>query len=355
MAALLRRVMLPSTPGAFRLWLALVVVFHHVTRVEVGKAPVLVFFALSGYWVHRVWTSRYRTSRRPWLTFIISRWWRIAPVMVLASGLSLGVMALLGDGGLAAIGAMPVRQALSTLFALGYAEMPVRPLGPAWSLDIEMQFYLVAPALVLLVRRVPAVVALAAGYGVYLAGLAIYPGVVLTSFLPFFVIGMVAAEHRWNPSPRVAEAGLALAIALAAAIFVSPFYAPLLGEGGAHWPEVNLLLAVLALPQAFVSVRHRSGARDAVWADQSYIVYMMHWPAILLLRGIAWPSAPARVMGIIALAAVVALLAWAVRSLYDHPLNRARARWVSARRSAGEQPRSLEESAKGDDSTAVFA
>ena len=365
MAALLRRFLLPSTPGAFRLWLALVVVFHHVTRVEVGKAPVLVFFALSGYWVHRVWTSRYQTCRWPWLTFIISRWWRIAPVMVLASALSLGVMAYLDDGGLATIGAMPVRQAFSTLFALGYAEMPVRPLGPAWSLDIEMQFYLVAPALVLLVRRVRAVVALAAGYGIYLAGLAIYPGVVLTSFLPFFIIGMVAAEHRWTPPPRLAEAGLGLTMVLTAAIIASPWYAPLLGEGGAHWPEVNLLLAALALPQAFVSVQQRSAGRDAAWADQSYIVYMVHWPAILLLRGIAWPSASARALGFIALAAAVALLAWAVRSLYDQPFNRARARWVAARSSAAAKPcpkaddanedDANGDDAKGDDRETVFA
>lgn len=353
MAVLLRRFLLPSAPGAFRLWLALVVVFHHVTRVEVGKAPVLVFFALSGYWVHRVWTGRYLSCRRPWLTFIVSRWWRIAPVMVLASALALTALAVLGDPAASDAAAMPLRQAFSTVFLLGYGGMPVRPLGPAWSLDIEIQFYLVAPMLVAVVRRVSAVVALGAAYGVYAAGMTLYPELVLTSFLPFFAIGMVAAEHQWQVSPRVAEAGLAAAIVLTGAIILSPWYAQLLGEGGAHWPAINLLLAALALPQALVSVRNRSDARDAVWADQSYIVYLLHWPAIQLLRGIAWPNMAAKAVGFAVLAIVVTLLAWAVRRFCDRPLNRARARWVAGRRAATTEEAG--DDSKGDDRPPVFA
>lgn len=360
MAALLRRFLLPSTPGAFRLWLALVVVFHHVTRIEVGKAPVLVFFALSGYWVHRVLSSRYAFTRRPWLTFVISRWWRIAPVMLLSSALAIGAMAWLGDGALRFVAANPLWQTLSTVFVLGYAQLPVRPVGPAWSLDIEMQFYLVAPLLALLVRRSSAVVGLVGGYALYLAGLAIYPDVVLTSFIPFFVIGMVAAQHRWRPSPRLAEASLAGAILLAAGILVSPWAPQLLGEGGRHWPEVNLLLAALALPQALVSVgsaasSEQARARDAVWADQSYIVYMLHWPAILLYRGIHWPGPLERGLGGVVLALAVAGLAYGVRRFYDLPLNRARGRWVGQRRGGSIRGGAAPVDAKEGDRPAVFA
>ncbi len=355
MTALLRRILLPSTPGAFRLWLALVVVLHHVTRIEVGKAPVLVFFALSGYWVHRVWTTRYGLTRQPWLTFVISRWWRIAPVMVVVSVLTLAVMALLGDSALDVVGQMPLRQTFSTLFALGYAEMPVRPVGPAWSLDIEMQFYLVAPALVWLVRRTSAVVALGCAYGLYILGMTLYPGIVLTSFVPFFMIGMVAAQHRWAAPPRLAGTALAFAIILTVAMLLSPWRASLLGEGGAHWPTVNLLIAALALPQALVSVQSKGGKRDAVWADQSYIVYMLHWPAILVWRAVAWPNAFAAAAGLVALATAVALGAWLLRRAFDQPLNRARARWVAHRRSPLPGLRESGDDAKGDDRPSVFA
>jgi len=351
MIAALRRFLLPSSPGALRLWLALVVVFHHVTRLEVGKAPVLVFFALSGYWVYKVWTARYAQTLQPWLTFIISRWWRLAPVMILAALASIAALVATGDGLVAAVRTMPLRQAFSSVFVLGYAQMPVRPVGPAWSLDIEMQFYLAVPLLVLLVRRASAVLALGAAYLAYTAGIALYPELVLTSFLVPFVIGMVAARHEWTISPRIGEAGQALALALVALAWLSPWRGLLLGSGeGAWWPSFNILLAALVLPQALVSVGRKGGARDHLWADQSYVVYMLHWPAILLLRGFVWDGAAGRAMALAVLSLGVAALCWAVHRWYDRPINRARARWVESRRAVA--PASA---TKGDDSAAVFA
>jgi len=347
---LVRSLLLPSAPGAFRLWLALLVVVHHVSRVELGKTPVLVFFALSGFWVHKVWQSRYRHTYQPWLTFIVSRWWRIAPVMVLGSAITLAMLAAIGDPMLADAARMPWRQAFSTVSLLGYAEMAVRPLGPAWSLDVEMQFYLVAPLLVLLVQRSSAVIALGLSFLMFVAGMAIYPGVVLTSFLPFFVIGMVAAQHDWAPPPRMAEGAMILAILLVGAMLLSPWSHSLLGENGPHWPQVNLLLAVLLLPQALVSARSKGGQRDGVWADQSFIVYLMHWPAIYLWRNTAWSGPVTAVIALAGLAVCVAVVCWVVRVLFDRPLNRARSRWVASRRVP--EP---DFPGKGDDSQPVFA
>lgn len=353
MIAMLRRLLLPSSPGALRLWLALVVVFHHITRIEVGKAPVLVFFALSGYWVHQVWTGRYTQAIQPWLTFVVSRWWRLAPVMALSAVLCIAAMVAVGHELVPAIRAMPLRQAFSSLFVLGYAQMPARPIGPAWSLDIEMQFYLVAPLLVMLVRRTSAIVALFAAFMAYTAGIAIYPELVLTSFLVPFVLGLVAARHGWTVAPRLAEAGQALAILLVALAWFSPWRDLLLGSReDALWPQFNILLAALVLPQALASVGTRGGPRDQLWADQSYVVYMLHWPAILLLRGIAWPGDAAWSAGLVALGLGTAVLCWAVHRFYDRPVNRARARWVERRRMAG---LAAARATKGDDSAAVFA
>lgn len=350
-----RTILLPSTPGAFRLWLALVVVIHHATRIEIGKAPVLVFFALSGFWVHKVWLSRYAQTQGPWLTFIVSRWWRIVPVMVLATGMSLTVMAALGDPAVRVLLEMPLRQLFSTLFLLGYAEMPVRPVGPAWSLDIEMQFYLLAPALVILVRRSSALIALGLAYALHVAGMAFYPGVVLTSFLPFFVVGMVAAQHDWRVPVPLANGALAAAVTLTIAIQLSPWQPLLLGENAAWWPSLNLLLAALALPQALVSVTSRGGKHDSVCADQSYIVYMLHWPAILVWRGVEPVTTFQSGALFVVLCLAVALLSWLTRWLLDRPLNHARARWVEARRPVSDRTETLPSGSKGDDSTRVFA
>lgn len=354
MIAALRPILLPSAPGALRLWLALVVVFHHVTRIEVGKAPVLVFFALSGYWVYKVWNARYAQTVQPWLTFVISRWWRLAPVMVLAVCASIAALIVTHDGALPFLRAMPLRQAFSSVFVFGYAQMPVRPLGPAWSLDIEMQFYLAAPLLALLVRRIAALFALAGAYFIYTAGIAVYPELVLSSFLVPFVLGMVAARHDWSVSPRIGAAGQALAIALVAAAWLSPWRAQLLGSGeNAWWPSLNILLAALVLPQALVSVQNRGGPRDQLWADQSYVVYMLHWPAILLLRGIHWSGPLGWYAALAVLTPLTAALCWAVHRAIDLPLNRARARWVKGRIRRAASP--LPDPTKRDDSAAVFA
>jgi len=350
----LRRTLLPSSPGALRLWLAMVVVFHHVSQIEVGKAPVLVFFALSGYWVCRVWQDRYRHARQPWLTFVISRWWRVAPVMLLATVLSFTALWGVGSAQLAMAAGMAPQQFLSSVFVLGYAMMPVRPVGPAWSLDIEMQFYLVAPLLVLLVRRIPANILLLFTYSFYALCLMAWPEMVLTSFIFPFVLGIVAAQHKWTVSPRLAEGAQALAVTLVIAAWVSPWKPMLLETANdSWWPAFNILLAALVLPQALVSVQSRGSRMDRIWADQSYIVYMLHWPAIVILRGIAWTAEWQWWVALGGLALVVASGCAAVLRWYDRPLNRARARWVDRRgRMAGE---ALEPGTKRDDSAPLFA
>lgn len=353
MPSLIRRILLPSDPGAFRLWLAMVVVLHHVTRLEFGQAPVRVFFALSGYWVYRVWTARYEQTRRPWLTFLVSRWWRVAPVMIVAVVACVAVMVAVNHPMLPSVIATAPRQLISSVGVLGYAMMPVRPLGPAWSLDVEMQFYLAAPLLVLLVRRASPVVALFGAFMVYTAGLAVFPDMVLTSFLAWFVLGMVAARHQWTVPPMVGTAGQALAVGLVIAAALSPLRHLLLDQGD-WWAHFNFVLAALCLPQALVSVQRKGRGRDSLWADQSYVVYLMHWPAITLLFWYSQPGQPGFLPALALLAPVTAVACWAVHRWIDRPLNRARARWVEGRRAV---PASGPASAatKGDDSAPAFA
>lgn len=349
MFALLRRIVLPSEPGAFRLWLAMVVVLHHITRLEFGQAPVRVFFALSGYWVYRVWSARYQLCTAPWATFIVSRWWRIAPVMVVAVTVCIGLIAALDQPMLGGIVAAAPQQVFSSLFVLGYAMMTDRPLGPAWSLDVEMQFYLVAPLLVALVNRLSPVVAFFLAFMVYTAGIAIFPDMVLSSFLAWFVLGMVAARQEWTVSTRLATGFQGLAIVLVIAAIVSPWQHLLLDQSD-WWANFNFILAALCLPQALVSVQSKGGPRDTYWSEQSYVVYLLHWPGIILLFAFTRPGQVGYAPILLGLTLATALLCWAVHRWVDRPFNRARARWVHGRRQT-EPARAT----KGDDSAPVFA
>jgi peptidoglycan/LPS O-acetylase OafA/YrhL len=70
-------------PGLLRLFLALVVFVDHASRLALGPAAVKVFFCLSGFWIYRIWTERYVRCRDPYITYVISRVWRVIPTFLL--------------------------------------------------------------------------------------------------------------------------------------------------------------------------------------------------------------------------------------------------------------------------------
>ena len=140
-----------ASPGAFRMALALSVFLHHTTSYNIGMSAVLIFFVLSGYWVTKMWAATYSKTRSPYLTFVISRFWRIVPVFALCSGVTWALLYWRGEtpahiGGLA-------RQIFSNLFILGYNALPYQANVPGWSLDMEMQFYLIAPLVIFLISK----------------------------------------------------------------------------------------------------------------------------------------------------------------------------------------------------------
>jgi peptidoglycan/LPS O-acetylase OafA/YrhL len=324
-----RRLIWPRDAGAFRLWLALVVVLHHITRIEIGKAPVLVFFALSGFWVHRVWHQRYSTTHQPWLTFWVSRWWRIAPVFVLASVLGLAAHYATGNKEWPLIVASAPYQAMAGFTLVGYAQLVTRPVGPAWSLDIEMQFYLVAPLLIMTVRRASALTVIVLGCALFIAAMTLGAGVTLPSFLIFFLCGLVAAAHDWRVDQRTADGLFALAIGLVG-LALALKAGDCISENGAYAPLFNLLVGLLALPFALTTVSRRSDPFDRMLGDQSYLAYLLHWPAIIVIRNaglsgeaFAWLELGAGMATIL-----LCLAAW---RWYDRPLDRARANWVLRR------------------------
>ena len=48
------------------------------------------FFSI-GYWLQLMWDGRYRHTRGPYATYLVSRFWRLAPVMLVASGVVIAV------------------------------------------------------------------------------------------------------------------------------------------------------------------------------------------------------------------------------------------------------------------------
>lgn len=133
-------------PGLFRLFLAFVVVIHHSFPLRLGAWAVAMFFILSGFWISRMWRASYSRKPSPYRTFVISRWWRIAPLFVavqlIAAALVLGGNSVVKPSEISDWCWWATQPTVvgSTQFG--------RLLPPSWSLDVEMQFYLIAPFVV---------------------------------------------------------------------------------------------------------------------------------------------------------------------------------------------------------------
>ena len=331
----LQRVAWPTGPGAFRLWLALLVFVHHMSSFGVGPFAVYVFFALSGYWLQLMWTGRYRKAQHAYLTYLASRFWRLAPMMVLANVLTVPFLMWIGVGE-GTVLAEPLHLAISSVVMLGYAWLDYLPVGAAWSLDVEAQFYVLLPLLAALVLRGPGIAWLALAASISLAAaLWLDTPPTLAQHLFFFAAGMLAARHRWEPGVRAAYASAALVVGVLIFLTVSPWAG--IVWGGADkgplfvWnPVLNVALSVAALPFALWTVRRRSDGIDRAFGDLSYIVYMLHWAAMqwfFTLEGSVMHRLPYAAAAFL----VIGALSLAVWYAFDRPINAARTRWVAAR------------------------
>jgi peptidoglycan/LPS O-acetylase OafA/YrhL len=304
------------SPGALRFLLATLVVVFHYTSFGIGHMPVYLFFALSGYWVYTMWQNKYSATREPYATFIVSRAWRLAPVFLLCSfgalTMSLALPLVVAP---AAPFAPPEPLALmSSLVILGYNTAAGAPLVPAWSLDIELQFYLVAPLVIALLQR-RALFAVVLCAGVSVASFALFYDRAFTSYLPWFLAGMLAARYpALLPHRRVALASGMLALAIVVLFAIVPALRPVL-FGGAH-----------------------RGGLYLAWNS----LYLVHWLPLLYVTHYVPQIAAlphfSRALATMPLVLLSYAAAFAITVYVDRPCSHARERFVKARRATHEQP-----------------
>jgi peptidoglycan/LPS O-acetylase OafA/YrhL len=224
-----------SGPGFFRLALAMVVFVHHVSRLALGGAAVYLFFVLSGFWIAKMWRTEYVSTRSPYFTFVVSRVWRLWPVFFLTAGLGMLLWRLSGQ-------AVSPPLAFSTVAIFGYS-MQVVPNVPGWSLDIELQFYVLAPLLLWLGARSKPFLIAALGLTAF-AWLSPVPG--LPRYLPLFLLGVLYERDQRPISTGLALGGAALTLLGLLLVAASPWRGILLG--GAH--VTSLFAFNAALPSA---------------------------------------------------------------------------------------------------------
>lgn len=322
-----------STPGLFRLFLAVLVLLSHATRLQLGKAAVLVFFVLSGYWITLMWLERYSKTRKPYFTYMVSRAWRLLPtfwLISLATWIWLYTTDQIPSGS-------ELWEIIPNITLLGYNLVGFQAIGAAWSLDVEMQFYIIAPLII------AAAVAGAARYC-----WAVIAACILLSLLVwrdsqdilqcigFFAIGMASAITKWRPSKSLAWGTVGVFLALLVGLIASPWRGIILGgrDPGELYLQYNMLaevvFAMVVVPWSIYTTKQESNRFDHMLGDFSYIFYLIHMQ-ILIVSGQANGSNIERVVKLIAATTVILALCWIIWRYFDKPINKMRAKWVHSR------------------------
>lgn len=286
--------------------LALMVVVSHLTRFDIGRLAVLLFFFLSGYWTAAIWASKF--AGRDWKAFYASRYLRIAPLYLIAVA---AFAAILG-----------VTLRTENLTLLGVASSDFDPLGVSWSLDVELQYYLLAPLVLSFLNRkaiAPICLATLCGWAFFM-----WSGVVTAlQYLPAFVLGALAQQQAWKPSDRLALGSLAAFGAVSALACLTPFI-----DKEAADPFDRDVFAFLwmlpLLPYVVASLRVKSSQFDRHVGNVSYPLYLVHFPLIVILTPLVGKLGAAGLAIAVAVALYAAvdrpLDAWRVRLTERQPV-----------------------------------
>jgi len=330
-------------PGSLRFGLAALVVVHHSFPLRMGLWAVYVFFILSGYWISTMWDHKYRLTRWPVMTFYVSRWWRLAPVFLFCTLLALACTDMRPPGN-----SSPFIWFTRQILVVGSLSAG-NLLPPAWSLDVEAQFYLIAPGLFWLMRkrRIDVI-----GTGILMSFLAFLyfaywppqPGpwqlrFVLAPYLGFFLTGVAIHRWSWQPSNRLAIGSVAVFFAATALLLLSPstrggIWTPGVSAPDMWWHQLWAGAgALLITPFIALNVRSPSDRWDRLLGNWAYPLYLFHWlPRQWYYRNVNWTASWWDSCALLMMNFAIALAgSFIILWFFDRPLDRLRARWVNGR------------------------
>ena len=292
----------------FRGLMTLLVVFSHyfaeirggVARASCGWLAVDGFFVLSGLMVGRLVLEKGGADNF-FAVFYLRRALRTLPIYFVCLAAALAVAPLAGLPGDGAVPAWSYFAFLNNIYSAVSGDVGRAWLSPCWTMAVEEQFYLIAPALLLFTPRqarlpmLAGVVALAILARAVLIG-AGAPGTASTMLLisraDCLALGLASAIllngavdwTRWRALSLVA---VALTFALA---FV-------FGDGSMVLVGHTLIcagVAVYLMAVAQGAPERKSLDRPALrwFGDSSYAIYLTHMPTLWLAHALIRHAAP---------------------------------------------------------------
>ena len=288
------------SPGSFRLFLALVVmVYHSVGFLTIGHAAVYIFFILSGYWILKMYNEKYIKFGSPYLTYIKSRFFRIYPIYwtvllltlllyVFFDGLPGNVLCCVQDDSL-------LNNLLSNFFLIfRNIRKDYLYIGTAWSLDVELQFYILAPILIYIYRSNVV-------FSIFfiVLTLLILDGFIINSFiikyntlfvyLPYFLIGGSIYFYEYKSNLILAKFSIYLIFIILAIHYIVPYLRmELLLNRNAEFfvfnteyrEGLNVIITLISVPFIAYNIRRPLNPKlpEGIMSSMSYVLYLLHWP-----------------------------------------------------------------------------
>lgn len=294
----------PDIQGLRAIAVLLVILFHfNPAWLPGGFVGVDVFLVLSGYLIVSILLNKknqpgYRLTSTL-RDFYLSRLKRIAPAyfaMLVAVSLLAAVLFLPADMATYKEGLKQAAWFNSNHYFAGFGDYfaPAnheQPLLHTWSLAVEIQFYLLAPLLVLLLPIkalkwlfAALLITLTAVAEYRLRGLGLHQATYYSLYarLPeFFAGGLLALCIYTAAVGRPWFASLGLVLLLASAVLQTQL---------GHFPGLPALLPVagallILLQPAQGPTGQLLASKPMVWLGElSYSLYLWHWPVLALLR-----------------------------------------------------------------------
>lgn len=330
-------------PGITRFILASLVILYHISRfVFLGRFAVCSFFILSGYWITLMFNNKYSKKQQPLKMFYISRLRRLLPAFYTFSILAFVVWILLDHTIIGLIGSLHLPDKiifwLSNTILLTYYSLPkVNILVPAWSLDIELEFYLLFPILFYISRKNYKILTwlfiLFTALSFYLCFEydSVWINNSLLTYLYLFILGMMMFYYKINFSAKAERICLAIFVIIVGVQYMIPYAVQHFKiTNSIYYTCISFILVVLAVPVLANSVRVHSNKRDKFWGELSFMIYLSHWvwirPYGLLTQNV---STAIHLVYLVLFLALTLSLALLVYWFIDRPMERLRHQWIN--------------------------
>jgi peptidoglycan/LPS O-acetylase OafA/YrhL len=338
--------------GTWRLVLAWVVVANHTaglrdisTNLEIGKVAVATFFFISGFLMPLTFDTHYRAygtlagSRK----FYVNRFLRIYPIYWASLAVTLLAVLIYGPTLMEHATTLEdlsrVRTYLSNILLVGLNQTRMwggdfRFNPPAWTLDVELQYYLLVPFILLMTARsrrwVSVTLSALAAVSIYLFFRPVGTLDIDRSLLAwacFFVLGYVfyCSQSLQAIALNKVLLGLGIAALLSIAWFSKHQNTAII--------SVTLACMIVSAHLLVLQQNRRFGAWDRLLGDLSYPTYILHWICVQLMArwlgdNLAHLAPTARFSTLLALnVAISTLVAYASLRVIGDPVEGLR-RWI---------------------------